>query len=111
MLAPCALGGRLPQLRIQRRGATLAAAEPIGGRPAAHRRRGRAPLLRVTVDSRPPLEQAERPCADEDGAHGRGPPLASALAGGDIVTVEPASDLAKAGSLCALAVDASYYLG
>jgi hypothetical protein len=33
------------------------------------------------------------------------------LAGGDIVTVEPAGDLAEAGSLCALAVDASWYLG
>jgi hypothetical protein len=40
--------------------------------------------------------------AVEHGPHRRGPPLASALTGRDIVTVEPARDLGEGGpNMCA----------
>lgn len=42
--------------------------------------------------------------------HGRRPPLASAVAGGDAVAVEPVGDLGEAAFLCALAADACDHL-
>lgn len=49
--------------------------------------------------------------AVEHGPHRRGPPLASALTGRDIVTVEPARDLGEGGPTCVLAVDAGDHVG
>jgi hypothetical protein len=47
---------------------------------------------------------------EQYGADTRWPPLASALAGRDIVTVKPPRDLAQAGSPCVLTADASDHL-
>ena len=48
---------------------------------------------------------------EEDGADRRGPPLASTLAGWDIVMVELASDFGEGGSVCALVADLADDLG